>query len=153
MSDYTQTRDAAGNVTLQYGQMLRNLDDDLVERLHDRRVCSPAQNSCRNDHVLNQAADRIEELEAKLARAEDERDAAIDTLNAWFDTRKLAHEAIDNTVLDAARGYLRRSRSGGMDQETSDMIEGVITDMARLSVFADLFARAALAELKGQTDE
>ena len=98
-------------------------------------------------------ADRIEELEAKLAKAEDERDDAIDTLNAWFDTRKLAHEAIDNTVLDAARGYLRRSRSGGMDQETSDMIEGVITDMARLSVFADLFARAALAELKGQTDE
>jgi len=31
-----------------------------------------------------------------------------------------------------------------MDKETSDMIEGVIEDMARLSVFADLFARAAL---------
>ena len=46
------------------------MGDDLVERLHDRRVCSPAQNSCRNDHVLNQAADRIEELEDRLARAE-----------------------------------------------------------------------------------
>ena len=46
------------------------MGDDLVERLHDRRVCSPAQNSCSNDHVLNQAADRIEELEDRLARAE-----------------------------------------------------------------------------------
>ena len=47
------------------------MSDDLVDRLHDRRVCSPAQNSCRNDHVLNTAADRIEELEAKLAKAVD----------------------------------------------------------------------------------
>jgi hypothetical protein len=39
--------------------------DDLVDRLYDRRVCSPAQNSCRNDHVLNRAADRIEELRAQ----------------------------------------------------------------------------------------
>lgn len=39
--------------------------DDLVKRLCDRRVCSPAQNSCRNDWVLDQAADRIEELEAE----------------------------------------------------------------------------------------
>jgi len=141
MSDYKQTRSAAGDVTSQYGQMLRNLDDDLVKRLgHGDTVMA--------NHYMDEAADRIEELEAKLTRAEDERDNAIDTLNAWFDTRKLAHEAIDNTVLDAARGYLRTSRSGGMDQETSDMIEGVITDMARLSVFADLFARTTLAELK-----
>ena len=83
MSDYKQTRDAAGKVTSQYGQMLRNLDDDLVERLNDRRVCSLAQNSCRNDHVLNQAEVRMKELadnalanrvaimrlEAKLAKA------------------------------------------------------------------------------------
>jgi len=47
------------------------MSDDLVERLYDRRVCSPAQNSCCNDYVLNQAAERIEELEAKLARAEE----------------------------------------------------------------------------------
>ena len=75
------------------------------------------------------------------------RDDAIDTLNAWFDRRKLAHEAIDEAVLNAARGYLRTSRSGGMDNETSDMIEGVIEDMARLAVFADLFARAALRDM------
>ena len=69
MSDYKQTRASAGKVTAQYGEMLRNLDDELVDRLNDRRVCSLAQNSCRNDHVLNQAEARIEELKAKLAKA------------------------------------------------------------------------------------
>ena len=90
-------------------------------------------------------ADR-DALKAELAEAVVARDHAIDTLNAWFDRRKLAHNAIDETVLNAARGYLRTSRSGGMDQETSDVIEGVIEDMARLSVFADLFARADLCD-------
>ena len=93
--------------------------------------------------------ERVKALEAENARLRDERDDAIDTLNAWFDRRKLAHEAIDETVLNAARGYLRTSRSGGMDKETSDMIEGVIEDMARMSVFADLFARAALRDIEG----
>jgi len=44
------------------------MSDDLVDKLYDRRVCSPAQNSCRNDWLLNQCCDRIEELEAKLAK-------------------------------------------------------------------------------------
>ena len=89
MSDYKQTRDAAGNVTSQYGQMLRNLDDDLVERLHDRRVCSPAQNSCRNDHVLNQAADRIKDLEANLEKAEGLLvDAMVQLENGKIKTRR-----------------------------------------------------------------
>ena len=88
--------------------------------------------------------ERVRALKAENARLRDARDDAIDTLNAWFDRRKLAHEAIDETVLNAARGYLRTSRSGGMDKETSDKIESVIEDMANLSVFADLFARAAL---------
>ena len=91
-------------------------------------------------------------LSAERDAALEARDDAIDTLNAWFDRRKLAHDAIDETVLSAARGYLRTSRSGGMEQETSDMIEGVIEDMARLSVFADLFARAFLARHQKETD-
>ena len=48
------------------------MSDDLTERLRDRRVCSPAQNSCRNDYICDLAADRIEELEAKLAKAREE---------------------------------------------------------------------------------
>ena len=101
----------------------------------------------------DEAAATIERLEAENGALREDRDDAIDTLDAWFDRRNLAHDAIDEAVLNAARGYLRTSRSGGMGQETSDMIEGVISDMARLSVFADLFARTALAQIKGGEDD
>jgi len=101
-----------------------------------------------------------EELEAKLAKAVEEKLDAIDTLNAWFDRRELAHDAVDQAVVNAASGYLRISRVGGMSQKKSDLVLGVIQDMAHLSVFADLFARTTLAELskersdeKGQDDE
>lgn len=80
-------------------------------------------------------AERDAAVEAKLD--------AISTLDAWFDRRKLGHEAVDQAVVDAASGYLRTSRVGGMPQEESDLILGVIQDMARLGLFADLFARAA----------
>jgi hypothetical protein len=45
------------------------MNDNLVKRLLDRGVCSLEHNSCRNDMVCEQAADRIEELETKLAKA------------------------------------------------------------------------------------
>ena len=77
--------------------------------------------------------------EAKRLRAE--RDDAISTLDAWFDRRELVHDAVDQAVLDCAKGYLRTSRVGGMQQEESDTVLAVIEDMARLSVFADLFIR------------
>ena len=116
---------------------------------------------------LEQAEVRIEELsncvavleaklsksEALLAKAVEEKLDAIDMLDAWFDRRKLAHDAVDQAVVDAASGYLRTSRSGGMPQDESDLVLGCIQDMARLSIFADLFARTTLAELKGQDDE
>ena len=61
MSDYEQTRDAAGNVISQYEKMLRNLDDDdLAKRLRSSMWGQP---------LPSEAADRIEELEAKLAKA------------------------------------------------------------------------------------
>lgn len=41
-------------------------DKTLVERLRDRGVCSIAQNSCRNDYICEEAATRIEALEADL---------------------------------------------------------------------------------------
>ena len=58
------------------------MSDDLEERLYDRRVCSPAQNSCRNDHVLNQAIARIKELEANINLKADFIDATINQLAA-----------------------------------------------------------------------
>lgn len=96
---------------------------------------------------------RIKELEYKLAKAVEEKECTIDTLNAWFDRRKLGHKAVDQAIVDAASGYLRTSRNGGMPQEESDLILGVMQDMARLGLFADLFARATLAKLEDKTDE
>jgi hypothetical protein len=92
-------------------------------------------------------------LEAKLEKAVGEKLDAISTLDAWFDRRKLGHDAVDQAVIDAASGYLRTSRCGGMASEESDMILGVIQDMAHLGLFADLFARATLAATKGKADE
>ncbi|WP_111732236.1 hypothetical protein [Roseovarius amoyensis] len=89
-------------------------------------------------------SDLFTALQAENKRLREEKEDAVSLLDAWFDRRKLAHEQIDAAVLDAARGYLRTSRSGGMEARDSDMIEGVVSDMARLSLFADLFARAAL---------
>jgi hypothetical protein len=128
MSDYKQTRDAAGNVTSQYGQMLRNLDDDLVERLHDRRVCSPAQNSCRNDHVLNRAADRIEELERAVRYEADVAQQALDSRKELKAKLAKAVEALE-----------KLARLGNGDRYgNSD---------------GNMIARNTLAKLKGEADE
>lgn len=101
--------------------------------------------------IGNVAADRIEQLAATNEALVKERDEALwkakcheETLNAWFNRRELGHEAVDQAIVDAASGYLRTSRVGGMPQEESDLILGVMQDMARLGLFADLFARAAL---------
>lgn len=41
---------------------------NLIERLYDRMVCSPAQNSCRNDSRCEEAAAVIEAQAAEIAR-------------------------------------------------------------------------------------
>ena len=94
--------------------------------------------------AFREAADLIEAQAAEIERLRSERDCVVDTLDAWFDRRKLAHEEIDAAVLDATKRYLGVSRIGGMDSEESDLVECVVENMARLSVFADLFARAKL---------
>jgi len=60
------------------------MSDDLVKRLRDRRVCSLAQNSCRNDWACEQAADRIEELEAKLVAADPRVKALVDRASDYM---------------------------------------------------------------------
>jgi hypothetical protein len=62
MSDYKQTRDAAGRVRSQYSQMLQNLnDDDLAKQL--RETTHMYQTDCE---LKMKCAARIDELEAKL---------------------------------------------------------------------------------------
>lgn len=57
---------------------------DLVEHLRDRMVCSLAHNSCRNDLICEQAAARIEELEARLATARnDALEEAAEASEMW----------------------------------------------------------------------
>lgn len=133
--------------------------DDLVKRLGERTVTwhmptlleSEAKRAIEALTAERDAlAAEVERLGAKLAKAEMEKLDAIATLDAWFDRRKLGHEAVDQAVIDVASGYLRTSRVGGMGNEESDLILGVIQDMARLGLFADLFARTTLAELKGE---
>lgn len=128
------------------------MSDDLVKQW-DEYVESMGSVMGSVEHMAQKMRDRIEELETSLETVELDKRNAISTLNAWFDRRKLAHAAIDQAVLDAASGYLRTSRSGGMPSEESDLVLGVIQDMARLSVFADLFARNTLAEITGGKDE
>lgn len=102
--------------------------------------------------ALTAALDHIEGLESKLADAVEAEKDATSVLDAWFDRRKLGHEAVDQAVIDAASGYLRTSRSGGMETSESDLILAVIEDMTRLGLFADLFARATIPlNKKGST--
>ena len=66
MGNYKQTRDAAGTVTSQYGQMLRNLDDDLVRRLRE----SGSRSEVELHEDREEAADRIEELGVAYVQAD-----------------------------------------------------------------------------------
>ena len=64
------------------------MSDDLVKRLRDRGVCSPAHNSCRNDFICEQAADRIEELETKLSEQEALLAKAVEALEFWLQAQE-----------------------------------------------------------------
>ena len=92
--------------------------------------------------------DHIESLEEENKRLRKEIEDERSVLKAWFDTRKLGHELVDQLVIDYAAGYLllQTSRVGGMSQEDSDMVLGVIEDMAYRSVFADIYARVTIGD-------
>jgi chromosome segregation ATPase len=71
MSDYKQTRDAAGKVTTQYDKMLRNLDDDdLVKRARHNAISDMPHYASVS--LIGEMADRIEELEERLKAATDD---------------------------------------------------------------------------------
>ena len=82
-------------------------------------------------------------LEARAEKAEAERDArgSEDVLQNFFDRREAGHQEFDPLVLQAARGYLRTCRVGGMPEKLSKKIEAAIEDMARVGVFANAFAQ------------
>ena len=113
MSDYKQTRDAAGKVTTQYDKMLRNLDEDLVKRLRD-----PAFGTERTErNLMDKSADRIEELEARLAKALVE----IDLLQGKIDIAISAIDGMakgsDAMALCIARETLPKLKSTSGEQD------------------------------------
>lgn len=60
------------------------MSDELVKRLRDRGVCSLGHNSCRkNDIACEQAADRIEELEAENADLKAKLAKAVECIKYW----------------------------------------------------------------------
>ena len=83
------------------------------------------------DLVEAQAAE-IAALAAQVEALREELADTNDTLNTWFDTEKITKDQIGPKMLNAAKGYLRTSRSGGMTQDVSDTVEAVIKDMLRL---------------------
>lgn len=130
--------------------------NQIIWSSNGNRVCFMAHSSGLNvvgdlaaASFIAAARDLVPALLAERDRLLKERDEAVDakldalsTLDAWFDRRKLGNEAVNQAVIDAASGYLRTSRVGGMPRRESDLILGVMQDMSRLGLFADIFARA-----------
>ena len=150
MSDYKQTRDAAGNVTSHYGQMLRNLDDDLVERArHNALADMPHYASV---DLIEAMADRIEELEAKLAK----KDGCLEeTYRRW-------KNGADLRVLAKAEGCTQERMRHKMKRYEEDKVRlleaKLINAMHEVATYSNdphlvKWARKSLAELKGETDE
>lgn len=139
MSDYRQTRDAAGKVTAQYGQMLRNLDDDLavigvdgIRRSFDEHydtIREVEQDPTGAMWAIHKQADRIEELEVKLATCRKYRDAYAECDRISTHALRKAVRALDEAV------YLLVP-----DEE----------DMAKKAGVYRIVT--TLAELKGETD-
>lgn len=99
-------------------------------------------------------------LTDNLAEAREHAKDVESTLDAWFDTKSITRDQIGPKMMDAAKGYLRTSRVGGMSQEESDTVEGVIADMIRLDYLTapvtqylmtqDVDVQAMCARLRGQ---
>ena len=79
MSDYKQTRDAAGSVTSQYGQMLRNIDEslsaaDIIKELEEQRNFTQGQvlrldsKRAKAKWLLTEAQVQLREGKAKTRR-------------------------------------------------------------------------------------
>lgn len=66
---------------------------ETADKLRDRRVCSPAQNSCRNDHICEVAADEIDDLKHDLQRL----------MTSLIKAEEAAHTARNDALEEAAQ--------------------------------------------------
>lgn len=132
--------DALGDRCTNYFQEIWNDETDILVTTEVTRAHNDG--GAANMRFIRAARDLVPALLKERDEAVDAKLDALSTLDAWFDRRELGNEAVNQAVIDAASGYLRTSRVGGMPQVESDLILGVMQDMSRLGLFADIFARA-----------
>lgn len=77
-------------------------------------------------------AEEVLRLRARCQQAKEDCDNTKDMMTAWFDQRRLDEAELTPLFLDAAGGYLRRCRSGGMPRKQSDRVEAAFREFARL---------------------
>jgi hypothetical protein len=80
-------------------------------------------------------------LQARVKHLEEEVKEIDECFSSWFDRKKLTIDATTAPIVNAAEGYLRTCRSGGMETDNSDMVIAVIENMALHGVFADQYIR------------
>jgi len=157
MSDYKQTRDAAGKVTTQYGQMLENLNDDLVKRMNDARDF-PA-NTCgssRHAAMIAEALCKREEYPMLTEEPEHCGGSIAATVAALWECRAdLRKMALDYLAADgqAAEAYQAQLAAEAKLAKMLEIVRRHDTgDMRR----EDMEARRILEKLedvmKGDTD-
>ena len=116
----------------------------------------------------NEAMIENKRLTEEVERLKDQLADTESTLKAWFEVKSMAREQMEPEFVSCVQGYLRRSRSGGMSKEQSDLVEAVLEDFARLYVVdtfwpmllriaeekrEELKVPAGLAPRNGMTDQ
>ena len=131
--------------------MLRNLDDDLVKRLREDQPVTQDMVSTMQCALQGAAADRIEELEAKLEK----KDGCLEeTYRRW-------KNGADLRALAKAEGCTQERMRLKMKRYEEDKVRLLEAKLAKAVEALEYYnvhgyegkeARATLAELKGNTD-
>ncbi|MHA6345948.1 hypothetical protein [Roseivivax sp. CAU 1761] len=95
----------------------------------------------RFQDILNERDRLLAEARSEVAKAKEEARDAESVLKNLFDQRRLTRAQIDDEISSAVAGYLRTSRSGGMDADDADRIQAVIDRMLQLGIMADIVNR------------
>lgn len=75
--------------------------------------------------------EREEFLTARLAEREEEIAQLKETMEAWFIAARKTSDQIAPVMLDCLRLYIKRCKTGGMDDQRADDAEEVLADMIR----------------------
>lgn len=74
-------------------------------------------------------------------------------LGQWFDQKRRDRDALGAMMLDAAKGYLRISRVGGMDPDLSDEVAACVENMIHHGTFTQCVTEYIMQEIaRDRTD-